>query len=294
MKRIGVLVGVALLLLMTSCDFFSKRTKEVVVAECYGKYLYASDLQGVVPENTATLDSLMRVNAFIDSWIQRQVLLHQAETNLDKKELDLDKQLEEYRNSLVVYAYETKLIDQKLDTVVSEDEITEFYEQHKEDFQVRNTMVRAAYVILKDDCKQKPAFEKLMADKDTLMLQNLDVLATYYAEKSFLDVDQWIRLDELTNIVPIEILNVESFLKKNKYVHFDSDDYTYLVRFEDYLLEESISPLEMQYDNIKTVILTHRKQALLERMRKAVYEKAVKERAFAKYVGTPTIDNKDQ
>lgn len=294
MKRIGVLVGVATLLLMTSCDFFSKKTKEVVVAECYGKYLYASDLLDIVPENTATLDSLMRVNAFIDSWIQRQVLLHQAETNLDKKELDLDKQLEEYRNSLVVYAYETKLIDQKLDTVVSEDEITEFYEQNKEDFQVRNTMVRAAYVILKDDCKQKPAFEKLMSDKDTLMLQNLDVLATYYAEKSFLDVDHWIRLDELTNIVPIEILNVESFLKKNKYVHFDSDDYTYMVRFEDYLLEESISPLEMQYDNIKNVILTHRKQALLERMRKAVYEKAVKEHAFAKYVGTPTIDNKDQ
>ena len=159
MKRIGVLVGVATLLLMTSCDFFSKKTKEVVVAECYGKYLYASDLLDIVPDNTATLDSLMRVNAFIDSWIQRQVLLHQAETNLDKKELDLDKQLEEYRNSLVVYAYETKLIDQKLDTVVSEDEITEFYEQNKEDFQVRNTMVRAAYVILKDDCKQKPALD---------------------------------------------------------------------------------------------------------------------------------------
>ncbi len=293
MNRLAVLIGISFLLLLQGCDFFEKKSKEVVVAECYGKYLYASDLQGIVPEGTATLDSIQRINSFIDSWIQRQVLLHQAETNLSKEKLNLEKQLEEYRNSLVVYAYESQLIEQKLDTVVSEDEITEFYEQNKEDFQLRTTMVRAAYVIVKEDCKQIAAFEKLMNDKDTLMLQNLDVLATYYAEKSYLDVDHWIRLDELTNIVPIEILNVESFLKKNKFVRLDSDDYVYMVRFEEYLLEESISPLEMQYNNIKNVILTHRKKALLDRMRTAVYEKAKKERAFEKYVGTPVIDSKN-
>lgn len=291
MNRLTVLIGIGFLLLLQGCDFFEKKTNEIVVAECYGKYLYASDLKDIVPENIATLDSIQRVNAFIDSWIHRQVLIHQAETNLSKEELNLDKQLEEYRNSLVLYAYESQLIKQKLDTMVSEDEITEFYEQNKEDFQLRNTMVRAAYVIVKDDCKQIPSFEKLLNDKDTLMLQNLDVLATYYAEKSYLDVDHWIRLDELTNIVPIEILNVESFLKKNKFVRLDSDDYIYMVRFEEYLLEESISPLEMQYDNIRNVILTHRKKALLDRMRTAVYEKAKREHAFEKYVGTPVIDS---
>lgn len=291
MNRLAAFIGIIGLLMLQSCDFFTQKSKEVVVAECYGKYLYVSDLQGVVPENMATLDSIQRVNSFIDSWIQRQALLHQAETNLSKEKLNIEKQLEEYRNSLILYAYESQLINQKLDTVVSEEEIAEFYEQNKEDFQLRTTMVRAAYVILKDDCKQMAAIEKLMNDKDTLMLQNLDVLATYYAEKSYLDVDRWIRLDELTNIVPIEILNVESFLKKNKFVRLDSDDYVYLVRFEEYLLEESISPLEMQYDNIRSVILTHRKKALLDRMRAAVYEKAKKEHAFEKYVGTPVIDS---
>lgn len=292
MKRLAAVIGIVGLLLLQSCGFFERKSKEVVVAECYGKYLYVSDLQGIVPEKTAPLDSIQRVNSFIDTWIQRQVLLHQAETNLSKEELDLKKQLEEYRNSLVLYAYESHLINQKLDTVVSDLEISEFYEQHKEDFQLRTTMVRVAYVILKDDCKQKTAFEKLMSDTDTLLLQNLDVMATYYAEKSHLDVDNWIRLDELMNIVPMKILNEESFLKKNKFVSVNSDDYTYMVRFEDYLLEKSISPLEMQYDNIKSVILTHRKKALIDRMKAAVYEKAKREHAFEKYMGTPVIDTK--
>lgn len=292
MRKLGALLAL-MVLLLGGCDFYEKNAKEVVVAECYGAYLYASDLKGIVPEGTNVYDSLQRVNDFIDAWIMRRVLIHQAENNLNKEDLDLKKQLDEYRNSLVLYAYETQLINQKLDTVVSEDEIVAYYEQNKDEFQLRNTMVRAVYVILKEDCKQKSDFVKLMSNPDTLLLQNLDILATYYAEKSFMDVDTWLRLDELTKVVPIEILNAERFLKKNKFVTFDSDEFTYLVRFEDYLLEESISPLAIERGNIRSIILAHRKKQLIERMKEATYKAAQREHAFTKYVGPPTLESKD-
>ena len=292
MKKFGV-IGIAFLLLMAGCDYFHKNSKEVVVAECYGKYLYESDLVGIVPEGTTIMDSIQRVSTFIDSWVRRQVLIHQAENNLNMEELDLKKQMDEYRNSLVIYAYESQLINQKLDTVVSEDEIAEYYEQNKEDFQLRNTMVRVAYVILDEDSKQEEAFKKLMNDPDTLLLQNIDMLATYYAAKSYLDVDQWMRLDDLTSIIPIEIFNAESFLKKNKFVCFDMNRHTYMVRFLEYLLEESTSPLELVSDNIKSVILAQRKQALIDKMHTSLYEKAKRDRAFEVYVGSPTLYNAD-
>ena len=290
MKKIGVLIGIAFLTLLAGCDYFQKSSKEVVVAECYGKYLYESDLIGLVPEGTPTMDSIQRVSTFIDSWVRRQVLIHQAENNLSKEVLNLDKQMEEYRNSLIIYTYESQLINQKLDTVVSEDEIAEYYEQNKEDFQLRNTMVRVAYVILEEDSKQIADFKKMLSDPDTLMLQNIDIQANYYAVKSFVDVDQWMRLDELTNIIPIEIFNAESFLKKNKFVCFDMNEYTYMVRFVDYLLEESTTPIEMVRDNIKSVILAQRRQALIDKMQTALYEKAKKEKAFEVYVGSPTLN----
>ena len=293
MNKLGVLIGITSLLLLASCDFFQKKTKEVVVAECYGKYLYESDLVGIVPAGTSIMDSIQSVSTFIDSWIRRQVLIHQAENNLEKEELDFQKQIEEYRNSLVIYTYESQLINQKLDTIVSEDEIADYYEQHKEDFQLRNTMVKAAYVILDEGCPHKETFQKLLSDPDTLLLQNIDVLATYYAVKNYLDVDHWMRLDELTSLIPIEIFNAESFLKKTKYVCFEMNEFTYIVRFVDYLLEESTSPLEMERDNIKSVILAHRKQALLEKMKTSLYNKAKREHAFEVYVGSPTLYNAD-
>ena len=291
MKKIGALIGITFLLLMAGCDYFQKSSKEVVVAECYGKYLYESDLKGIVPEGATIMDSIQRVSTFIDSWVRRQVLIHQAENNLDMEKLDLKKQMDEYRSSLVIYAYESQLINQKLDTVVSDNEIAEYYEQNKEDFQLRNTMVRVAYVILPEDSKQNATFQKLLNDRDTLLLQNIDVLASYYAAKSYLDVDHWMRLDELTKIIPIEIFNAESFLKKNKFVCFDMNEYTYMVRFVDYQLEESISPLDMVSDNIKSVILAQRKKALIDKMQAALYEKAKRDRAFEVYVGSPTLYN---
>ena len=132
-----------------------------------------------------------------------------------------------------------------------------------------------------------------MKDPDTLMLQDLDVLSTYHAEKSHLDVDMWLRLDDLTKIVPIEILNPEGFLKRNRFVSLDSDDYTYMVRFEEYLLEESISPLALERDNIRSVILTQRKQRFIERMKTSTYEKAKREHAFTKYVGNMFVEMKE-
>lgn len=286
MRKSRWLIGLVCVLFLQSCNLKSNDSQGVVVAECYGKYLYESDLVGVVAPGTDIVDSLNRVNAFVDSWIRRELLLHQAEKNLPKEQFDFSKQIQEYQNSLVIYAYETQLAEQKLDTVVTDEEIETYYEQNKENFQLRQTMVRAAYVILKSDCKQKNDFQKLMRDSDTLMLQRLDIMATYYAVSSYLDVDAWLRLDELLKIIPIEIYNTESFLKKNRFVMFDKDDFTYLVRFEDYLMEEEISPLDMERENIRSMILMKRKKELLDALKSRLYEKAAKDHAFEVYTGS--------
>ena len=283
MRKGFFLISILLLCACTGCrDFFAKSDR-VVVAECYGQKLYAEDLAGVFPTDASRMDSLARVNAFIDSWVRRQLLIHQAERTLEDQQLDFTKELQDYRNSLVIYAYETQMIEQFLDTVISEEEISEYYEEHKDNFQLRSTMVKVAYVILEQDEKHLKDFQQLMKDPDTLLLVRLDVLASHFAVASFLEVDSWIRLEDLQNKVPIEIYNLESFFKKNRFVSFEKDNYIYLVRFEDYLLEESVSPLEIESDNIKNIILLKREKDLLSRLNEELYEKAVKEKVFEIY-----------
>lgn len=117
-------IGLILLLPLVSCHNNSVNDK--AIATIYGKNLYQSDLQSVMYEGISYSDSLVRAKAFIDEWIHRQLIIHQAEAALGADELDFSKQLEEYRNSLTIYKYETKIIEQRLDTVVSDEEITRY------------------------------------------------------------------------------------------------------------------------------------------------------------------------
>lgn len=274
---------VFLLLVLAGCGEFMKQSERMVVAECYGVKLYADELQDILPPDISKMDSLTQVNAYIDSWIHRQILLHQAEINLPPEQLDFSKQLQDYRNSLVIYAYETQLIEQYLDTVISDEEIAAYFEQHKENFQLRSTMVRTAYVVLDENCKQMKEFRKLMSNRDTLDLTQLDALAEQDAITSFLDVDAWVRLEDLLTKVPLEIYNSESFLKRNRFVSFEKDNLTYMVRFEDYLLEKNVSPLEVERDGIKDILLLKRKKELLSQMGADLFEKAKKEKMFEIY-----------
>lgn len=281
MRKLGVFL--VSLLLLAGCGKLFRQSERIIVAECYDKKLYADELGGLVPSSAGKLDSLTQVNAFIDSWVRRQLLVHQAEMNLPPSELDFTKQLEDYRTSLVIYAYETQLIEQYLDTVVSQEEISTYYEEHKENFQLRSTMVRVAYVILDADCKQEKDFKKLLSDRDTLDVARLDDLASQHAKSASLDVDTWMRLDDFLTIVPIEIFNHESFLRKNRFVSFEKDGFVYMVRFEDYLLEQSVSPLELEEARIKNIILLKRQKELLERMQSELYEQAKNEKVFEIY-----------
>lgn len=283
MRTTVVFLFLALLMTTAGCRDYLAKSDRVVVAECYGNKLYAEDLAGVVSPDATRIDSLSRVNAFVDSWIRRQLLIHQAEKNLSPEQLDFSKQLQDYRNSLIIYAYETQLIEQYLDTVVSEEELNQYYEDNKQNFQLRSTMVRTAYVILDSESRHRKDFQQLMSNRDTLMLSKLDVLASHYAVSSFLDVDTWVRFDDLLVQVPMEVYNAESFLKKNKFVSFEKDNLVYMIRFEDYLLEESVSPLEIEKDNIRNIILLMRQKSLISKMNSDLYEKAEKENVFEIY-----------
>ncbi len=283
MRKTRCLLVVVLLLALTGCNKYLDQPERVAVAECYGVKLYADELQGIFPPNISKMDSLDLVNAYVNSWIHRQVLIHQAEINLSEEQLDFSRQLQDYRNSLVIYAYETQMIEQYLDTVVSDEEIAAYYEDNKENYQLRSTMVKVAYVILDEECAKMNDFKKLLNNRDTLDLTRLDSLVASDAVSGFLDVDTWVRLDDLLEKVPMEIYNYESFLKKNKFVSFDKDNYTYMVRFEDYLLEKSVSPIEIEREGIKSILLLKRKKELLSRLNVELYEKAKKEKKFEIY-----------
>ena len=71
---------------------------------------------------------------FIEKWVRNQLLLNKAEINLTDEEKNVEQQIENYRSSLLIYAYEQSYLRQNLDTVVTDKEIEDYYKENQSNF----------------------------------------------------------------------------------------------------------------------------------------------------------------
>ena len=273
-------ISLIFLSLFSACNKEKTDNKGEVVVSVYGKKLYKTDLENIVYDGISYNDSVLRAKVYIDKWVHHQLLIRQAENNLKPEQLDFSKRLEEYRNSLVINKYETELINQNLDTEVTEDQIYEYYKNNSGEFRLNRDIVRLASVTLPNDSKKKWIFTKLFRDYDDLMVDSLTSLADQYALKYDLNINEWRNFEEIVNTYNLKIKDNKSFLNDKKFfVVNDEDTYT-LVKICEYRLVGDESPCEMETDRIKYIILTNRKKSLLENLYNDIYSKAIQDKAL--------------
>lgn len=271
----------ALLLTFSACHRRQADTSPVV-ARAYDHELHLNDLDGLVGEGVSEEDSATIVGNYIDQWIRQTVLLSKAEKNIND---NFERQLGEYKNSLLIYAYEQQILNQLLDTNVTDDQMAAYYEEHRDEFKLKNTIVKAVYV--KAPAKS-PAIAKL---KKTLWKSNfgetdiveLEATARRHGLSGYYDADSWMSFFALQGVVPITTYNESLYLRQNRTIQLTDDSTTYLVRIIDYKVSDELSPLELQTENIRSIILNHRKLDILNRLQADLLSEAEKSGDVKRY-----------
>ena len=282
-RSVSLIALVSIASVMASCSYFSKNDRSDAIAVAYGKYLYRSDITGVVPPGSTADDSTEIVRQFIDNWIRRQVILNQAENNLTDEQKDFSSQLETYRNSLIVYSYESELIRQALDTSVSQQEIEKFYQENQQNFQLRENILRVNYVKIpvssaKSDIVPKAA--RLLKSDKPRDLEELDELCQKSLLLCRIDSEKWLTFSELQKEIPVTANDEDDFLQGRSFYETSDSLYVYLVRITEFKSRESVSPLSLETDNIRSVILNRRKLELISKMEQEVFQKALENKDF--------------
>lgn len=273
-------VSLILAMFFSTCQGKKTEDKGEVVVSVYGKKLYKTDLENIVYEGISYHDSVVRAKVYIDKWVRNQLLIRQAENNLTPEQLDFSKRLEEYRNSLVINKYETELINQNLDTEVTEDQIYEYYNKNGAEFRMNRDIVQIASVSLPNDSKKKWVFTKLFRDYDSLMVDSLTSLSNQYAISYDFNIKEWRNFDEVIDTYDLKVKDNKSFLNEKKFFVVNDDETYTLVKICDYRLVGDESPCEMEIDRIKYIILSNRKKELLENLYNDLQTKAIQDKAF--------------
>ena len=132
-----------LLSVVTACSkqtSSSEEDKGKQIAKVNTSILYASDLKQIPQAGLSKSDSLAFVQTYINKWAYNEIFYQQAVNYLTEEELNVEKELEEYKKELLTYKFQTKLINEKLDTNVTQAQIEEYYNNNAQNFLLKNKM----------------------------------------------------------------------------------------------------------------------------------------------------------
>src|ERR1044071_35404 len=145
---------VFVIIVATSCDLIrmkkdtSPGAGRKAVARVNDVYLYQDELAGIVSDRVSKEDSATRVQTYVDSWIRKQLLISQAMKTIDINEAEVERKVLEYRYTLIGYEYQNFYINKNLDDSVSDAEIQKYYNEHIDNFILKQNIVRGTFIVV--------------------------------------------------------------------------------------------------------------------------------------------------
>lgn len=266
----------------TACGFFSANGDEEVIARVGDHYLteemlYESiSLKGV--DDSSTL-----IENYIDSWVKEQLLIQKAMQNLSTDEVNFEKQLESYRNSLIIYTYENKLVEQKLDTAVSQKEVEEYYEDNKSNFDLSERLYKGRYIKLINTAPGQDSLKYWLFSELADFNLNLADYCTQFASNCQLDTSQWVPISSISTIFPSKpSTELIEDLSLGANIISDSTA-TLLLDVKAIINAGEAAPVEYVKEQIKGIIRNKRRLKLIANAKQEIYEEATLKKKYDVY-----------
>jgi hypothetical protein len=272
-----------LLASLFACNLLGNSKELDAIARVGDDYLYLSELENLVAGKEEK-DSLEIAQAFIDQWIKEKLLIRKAEQNLSEKQLDFEKQLSDYRNSLIIYTYENELVKQKLDTVIREGQYQTYYEANQKNFELKEKLYQARYIEFLNSAPMQDSLKQwFLGTADEVDLeQKLSDYCTQFASACQLDSNRWFSENQWKEVIPLDSSAQYKALEPGFNVYQDSIK-TVWVQVNQQLQEGDAAPLAYIKEQIKGIILNQRRLKLIANVKAEIFEEATLKNKYEIY-----------
>ena len=273
------------LIFFQSCNYFTVKKDNIQepVARVNDVYLYKEDLTDVFKEGITKQDSIALVNNYINNWIKQQLLLSKAQLNLENKNAEFEDLVNKYREDLFINSYKEAVVKQYLDTVITEDDVDEFYLNNNELFKLNEELVKLKYIKIGKEASNKKELIRLFKSTKKSDFENLKkkviLLQSHHLNDSI-----WIKYSDLTNEIPIlKNEDKQQLLKKENFIQKEDSLSLYLVTIKKVLKSNETAPQSYITPTVKQMILHQRKLLLLRNIEETLINDATKKQQFEIY-----------
>ena len=267
MNKRKILSLSAFLMLTIACF---NNDDQKVIASVHEKDLLLSEVIKEMPK--ATEDSAFFVERYINIWIRKQLMIYHAEINLSSDLLDYEKQITEYRSSLLIYAYQQELINQNFDTTISPQAVTDYYTQYHEKFKLEKNIFKGRYIVVDKSAPKLKLLSKWYKSQNVKSIEELADYCQQFAKEYYLEDSSWQYFTTINAKLPEVITEEEYFLQNTKGVWFENAQYRYYIYIKNYQIKGSISPLALEREKIRNVLVNKNKIQYLKQLEDDLYQ----------------------
>ena len=273
--RIPVIASLLLAAVVSSCTLASSLVHDGEVVAKVGKSrLYRQDIEKYISPDVSPEDSALLAARYIDSWVLDRLLLQEAERHLTKAEMDVSEELETYRMSLVRYRYEQRYVNDRLDTLVTDAQLKEYYESHPDDFTLRSPVVKVRFLDIMADSPLRDELIGMLSSDDYGTLQRLDSMARRSAVRYFDNSDIWMSAEDLAREFGLGVEELMSRMRGDMIELEQEGRGDVLAAYVCDMIDSGPAPLEYCSRDIRDIIISARKHELLMGLEQDLLDKA--------------------
>ncbi len=244
-----------------------------LLAKVYNKSLYLSEMASLIPEGMTAEDSSLIIDAYVSRWMRDAVMMHEAERNIPK-DLDIDKLVRDYRASLVRHNYELTMVEQLLDSVITDNQLQGFYEKNKAQYQLETPIMKCQFVKIPNGAADINKLKLWWNSKEEKDFELMKAYCERYATVFQLDT-MWQEVKDIAAYMPPGTLTIDNVGFKREFTQRDND-FQYFFRLLDLVSRKEIAPLAYIEDQASKVILHKRKLDILEEQKEKMFQEALR------------------
>lgn len=260
--------------ILIACTSSPKTDQEVVVAEVESNRLTRMQMQETLGDLTGRPDSTRIVEEFIAQWAREMLLYEKARKNVADLSL-INKLTDDYRRNLIIYEYEKQLVSERINSEITDEELEEFFTQHKSRFLLKEPVVRGIFLKIPVDAPQLQEIKKWVKRINPESLEKIEKYTLQNAIVYEYFQDQWTTFSEILENIPYQVTNTDRFLKEKDNLEVTDDKFWYYLYVSAYRLSGTEQPFEYARPRIQEVLVNRKKKGFLQQLSQELYEEAI-------------------
>ena len=267
-------------LLTATCKSESNEKK---LARFKDVYLNESDIINEIPITLNQKDSAIFADNYIHKWLVNQMIMDKSEEMIPLEVLKVEKKINKYKLSLISYDFEQFYINKRLDTSISKFQISNYYENHLDDFVLNDYVVKCMYLQVPKKSKFIREIKRNYYLKNEEMIDEIMKIGQNEEVSLYYNPEEWVFFDDLMKQIPIlEKYSKIEFIKKKKKVILEFNNYIYFINVFNYIIKNGTSPLSFEVNKIKSIILNQRAKTLRKKLRQDLYNDGIRNNLIEK------------